>query len=154
MLHIHHHHRRHDQYRHCQRYCQRQPLRQSQYGDCLQSQHSLPRYQRVRPAQASSGSAGITTPAAAEWEPQPVRAGTAQEVIYALQPLPYIADYADGGQRNSATVISVDNDELPIDGVGAASHTSASHTSAIIVSYLLGAILGVLMAGGVLLGAS
>ncbi len=150
MLHIHHHHRRHYQHRHCQR----QPLRQSQNGDCLQSQHSLPRYQRVRPAQASSGSAGITTPAAAEWEPQPVRAGTAQEVIYALQPLPYIADYADGGQRNSATVISVDNDELPIDGAGAASHTSASHTSAIIVSYLLGAILGVLMAGGVLFGAS
>lgn len=151
MLHIHHHHRRHDQYRHCQR----QPLRQSQYGgDCLQSQHSLSRYQRVRPAQASSGSAGIATPAAAEWEPQPVRAGTAQEVIYALQPLSCIADYADDGQRNSATVNSVDNDELPIDGAGAVSRTPTSHTSAIIVSYLLGAILGVLMAGGVLLGAS
>lgn len=143
MLHIHQHH------------CQRQPLRQSQYGgDCLQSQHSLSRYQRVRPAQASSGSAGITTPAAAEWEPQPVRAGTAQEVIYALQPLSCIADYADDGQRNSATVNSVDNDELPIDGAGAVSRTPTSHTSAIIVSYLLGAILGVLMAGGVLLGAS
>lgn len=151
MLHIHHHHRRHYQHRHCQR----QPLRQSQYGgDCLQSQHSLSRYQRVRPAQASSGSAGITTPAAAEWEPQPVRAGTAQEVIYALQPLSCIADYADDGQRNSATVNSVDNDELPIDGAGAVSRTPTSHTSAIIVSYLLGARLGVLMAGGVLLGAS
>lgn len=147
MLHIHQHH----QHRHCQR----QPLRQSQYGgDCLQSQHSLSRYQRVRPAQASSGSAGITTPAAAEWEPQPVRAGTAQEVIYALQTLSCIADYADDGQRNSATVNSVDNDELPIDGAGAVSRTPTSHTSAIIVSYLLGAILGVLMAGGVLLGAS
>lgn len=150
MLHIHQHHRRHHQHRHCQR----QPLRQSQYGDCLQSQHSLPRYQRVRPAQASSGSAGITTPAAAEWEPQPVRTGTAQEVIYTLQPLPCIADYANSGQWNSAAVNSVDNDELSIGGTGAASPTSASHTSAIIVSYILGAILGVLMAGGVLLGAS
>lgn len=145
MLHIHHHqgHR----HRHRRRQCQL--LRQSQYGHRQQSQHSLPRYKRVRPAQAFNGSVGITVPAAAEWEPQPVRAGTAQEVIYALQPLPCIADYVNGGKCNFAAVNSVDNDELSV-----GSTEAASRTSAIIVSYVLGAILGVLMAGGVLLGAS
>lgn len=92
---------------------------------------------------------GITAPAAAEWEPQPVRAGTAQEVIYALQPLPCMTGYANGGKGSSAAVDSVDNAELSV-----GSPEAASRSSAIIVSYVLGAILGVLMAGGVLLGAS
>lgn len=141
MLHIHHHQRH--------RHCECQTMRQSQYGHRQQSQYSLPRYTRVRPAQASSGSAGITAPAAAEWEPQPVRAGTAQEVIYALQPLPCMTGYANGGKGSSAAVDSVDNAELSV-----GSPEAASRSSAIIVSYVLGAILGVLMAGGVLLGAS